>query len=297
MKHILIVGASGLLGRTACEFYIGKGFLVTAFVRNPEKVSDLAAKGVKTIRGNLTDPATIIPALQNVDIVLTAAHALTGRGSNSSELVDLQGHLSLIDAAKKSGVGHFIYTSIEMASPNAPLDFIRTKYAVEQYLAESGLTYTIIRPSAFMEWHAWRFLGQKIVETGKTIIPGNGKAKINPVAIHDVVAATDKIIQFDIYRNQILEISGPGLLSRNEIAEKFAAALGKPCKINHIPVAMLRIMYYLFKPFHPGIARVLEFAIVTENKDSGADPANSVARFGLQPTTLDDFIKKVIKIT
>ncbi len=186
MKNILIVGASGVLGHAAAEHFLQKGYRVIAFVRDPGKVKDLEALGATVIQGDLTRPETFPPALRGVDIVLAAAHALMGRGKNSSEQVDGTGHQQLIDAAKAAGVKHFIYTSAEFAAPDARLDFSRTKHAVEQYLAKSGLPYTIIRPAAFMEWHAYRLLGQKILDSGKVSILGNGKAKVNFIAASDV---------------------------------------------------------------------------------------------------------------
>jgi uncharacterized protein YbjT (DUF2867 family) len=295
MKNILIVGASGVLGHAAAEHFLTKGYRVTAFVRDPGKVKDLEAQGAKLMRGDLTRPETFPPALRGVDIVLAAAHALMGRGNNSSAQVDGTGHQRLIDAAKAAGVKHFMYTSAEFAAADAPLDFSRTKYAVEQYLAKSGLNYTIIRPTAFMEWHAYRLLGQKILDSGKVSILGNGKAKVNFIAVSDVVGAIDRIVEDPQYHDQIIELAGPDSLSRNEVAERFGRASGKPYNVSHVPIGMVKLLRTVMKPFHPGLARVMEFIILTEDQDDVGDPSRTVSRFGLRPTTLDTFISQVIQ--
>jgi uncharacterized protein YbjT (DUF2867 family) len=295
MKNILVVGASGVLGHAAATYFLGKGHRVVAFVRHPEKVRDLAALGATVVRGDLTEPASFKPALEGVEVVITAVHALMGKGKNSSEHVDLLGHQQLIDAAKAADVGHFIYISAEFAAADAALDFSRTKFAVEQYLSRSGLPHTIFRPSAFMEWHAYRLLGQKILDAGKVSILGNGKASVNFIAVRDIVLAIEHIMEKGPQGSRIIELSGPETLSRNAVAERFGKAYGKPFKVGHVPIGMVRFLRAVMKPFHPGLARVMEFTILTEDQDSQADLSHTVAQFGLRPTTLDEFISQQIR--
>jgi uncharacterized protein YbjT (DUF2867 family) len=295
MKNILIVGASGVLGHAAAEHFLQSGQKVTAFVRDPGKVKDLEALGATVVQGDLTRPETFPPALRCVDTVLAAAHALMGRGHNSSARVDGTGHQQLIDAAKVAGVKHFIYTSAEFAGPDARLDFSRTKYAVEEYLKKSGLTFTIIRPTAFMEWHAYRLLGQKILDSGKVSILGNGNARVNFIAVRDIVGAIDRIVEDAQYHDKIIELTGPDSLSRNEVAERFGRAYGKPYKVGHVPIGMVRFLRAVMKPFHPGLARVMDFTILTENQDDAADLSHTVSRFGLLPTSMDTFISQVMQ--
>ncbi len=57
----------------------------------------------------------------------------------------------LIDAAKVAGAKYFIFVSVQGASPDSPLEFFRIKYRTEEYLRASGLNFTILRPSAFMD--------------------------------------------------------------------------------------------------------------------------------------------------
>ena len=90
------------------------------------------------------------------------------KASTRQKRVDDRGHRALIDAARSQGVKRFVYTSALGVSPNHPIDFYRAKYAIEQYLQASGLEHVILRPSAFMEWHAHMFNGKSILEKGRT---------------------------------------------------------------------------------------------------------------------------------
>lgn len=295
MPHLLIIGGTGVLGSAAAAHFLEKGFQVTVFVRNKSKAMGLEKSGALLITGDLTDPATISGIFNGVDLVLTAAHGMLGKGKNKSARVDKAGHLYLIDEAKKAGIRHFIYTSAFSASPDHPVDFFRTKYAVEQYLINSGLSYTILRLPAFMEWHVYNLLGKNIVEKGKTTILGSGKNPANFIAVKDVIAAIGNVALNQTYYNKIITLSGPQNISRNEIAEFFGKALGKKPKIGHAPIGILKIFSVLFQPFHPGIARIMKLSIHTEKSDETMNTRDSIVQFGLTPTTIESFIESVVK--
>ena len=114
------------------------------------------------------------------------------RGRNRFEAVDDAGHRSLVDVAREAGVTRFVYTSALGAAPDHPVDFFRTKWSIEQYLASSGLAYVVLRPSALMEWHAHTFNGKGILDNGRTVVLGTGTKRRNFVAARDVaVIASD----------------------------------------------------------------------------------------------------------
>jgi uncharacterized protein YbjT (DUF2867 family) len=98
-----------------------------------------------------------------------AAHALVGKGDNNPHTVDDAGNPQLIEATKAAGVKHFVFMSVLGAGPDAPVEFFRIKYQTEEYIRASGLSFTIIRPNAFMDLWA-QLIGQPILDQGKTII-------------------------------------------------------------------------------------------------------------------------------
>jgi NADH dehydrogenase len=204
--------------------------------------------------------------------------------------VDEKGHKLLIDEAKKSGVKQFIYTSTVDASPAHPIDFFRTKFIIEQYLANSGLNYSILRLAAFMEWHVYNLLAKTIVEKGKTTIFGKGTNPMNFIAVRDVVAALNKIVLNENYYNKIIPLTGPENISKNEVAELYGKALNSKPKVGHVPGGVLKVLSVLFSPFHPGLARVMKLSAYTENSDQKMDTRESIGKFGLQPTSINEFI-------
>ena len=293
MPHLLIIGGNGVLGSAAANHFLEKGFRVTVFVRNSSRAVSLEKKGAIIVEGDLAKPSTLTGIFTGIDIVLTAAHGMLGMGNNKSEKVDGTGHKSLIEEAQKSGVKHFIYTSVYTASADHPVDFFRTKYFIEQFLIKSGLNYTILQLPAFMEWHVYNLLGKNIVQKGKTTILGRGNTPVNFIAVKDVVAAIDKIILKEEFYNKTIPVAGPQNMTRNEIADLFGKALNIKPKVGHAPVRLLKLFSVLVSPFHPGIARVMKLSIYTENSDETMDPKYSVQQFGLSPTTIEEFIQSV----
>jgi uncharacterized protein YbjT (DUF2867 family) len=106
-------------------------------------------------------------------------------------------------------VRRFVYTSAMFASPDHPVDFLRNKAKVEAHLAASGLSYAILRPSAFMEWHVHNLLGKSLVDSGKATIFGPGANPINFVAADDVAAVAAEMLTIAADVAATLEVGGP----------------------------------------------------------------------------------------
>src|SRR5262245_52841309 len=131
---ILVVGASGSLGRETVQQLLAAGQAVRLLARSPGKLADLAQAGAQVVEGDLLAPDTLTRACAGVQCVFAAAHALAGSGRNTSEQVDDVGHRTLIDAAAKVTLQQFVYVSVMGAAPTHVIDFYRTKYQIEAYL-------------------------------------------------------------------------------------------------------------------------------------------------------------------
>ena len=291
---ILIVGATGYLGRETVRQLLAAGYPVRAAARDPQKADDLAKLGAEVVQADLNEPASLARACQGVDEVLATAHSLLGSGKNNSAQVDGVGHRALIDAAKTAGVKHFVYTSMLGVGPNHPIDFCRTKYQTEGYLKASGLNYTILRPSAFMEWHAHNFLGKGILETGKTSILGGGNNPVNFVAVKDVARFAVLALTDPRAKGQTIEIGGPENFTKNEVAAMYGRISGREPKISHLPVPVMHIMGFVLRPFNEGVSRIMRLGAYENSADMKFDPRQTEERFPVPLTRLEDFIREKV---
>jgi uncharacterized protein YbjT (DUF2867 family) len=260
--------------------------------RNAKRASDLEARGVESILGDLTDAASLQRACAGVDRVFAAAHGALGRGKYRSEAVDDAGHRSLIDAARAAGVSRFVYTSALGAASDHPIDFFRTKWAIEQYLAASGLDYVVVRPSALMEWHAHIFNGKALLEKGRTMILGTGSKRRNFVAARDVAALSARALAGEIPRERRVTVAGPGNYTNDEVAELYARIAGMQPRVAHVPRGAAAAIGVIARPFHPGIARVMRLSSLPDEAFAEACDAPASAGHVIGATSLESFVRE-----
>jgi len=284
---ILIVGANGRLGNVVVPHLLAQGKSIRVMTRNPLGLAHLKQQGAEIVSGDLRDRASLASACQGVEQVLAAAHALDGKGGNNPRTVDDMGNRHLIDAAKAAGVKHFIFVSVQGASPDSPLEFFRIKYRTEEYLQASGLNFTILRPGAYMELWA-QLIGQPIREQGKTTIFGRGKNPINFVSVEDVARFVSIALDDPRARNAVIEVGGPENLTMNQVAEIFERASGRQAKKRHIPLLMMRVMSILMRPLNPAMSRLICNGIYMDTANLRSDTADTACAFGIQLTSLEE---------
>src|SRR5688500_11779801 len=151
---ILGVGATGFLGGEICRRLRLRGDRVRALVRptsDAARVQMLRDRGAELVEGDLKDRASLDAACHGARYVITTASVTrSAQPGDSLRLTDQVGQMALVDAAKAARVEQFIYISY---SGNIEVGHALhdAKRGVERHLRESGLTYTILRPSVFME--------------------------------------------------------------------------------------------------------------------------------------------------
>src|SRR5216683_3294883 len=291
---ILIVGASGHLGSVVAQRLLAQGKAVRAMTRTPLTLAHLKEQGVEIVSGDLRDRASLASSCEGVEQALAAAHALVGKGDNNPQTVDDTGNRQLIDAAKAAGVKYFIFVSVQGASPDSPLEFFRIKYRTEEYLRASGLNFTILRPSAFMELWA-QLIGQPIVEQGKTIIFGRGNNPVNFVAVEDVARFVCIALEDSRARNQVIEVGGPENMTLNQVAETFERTSGRQAKKRHVPLPMMRAMSILMQPVNPALSRQIRAGIYMDTANLCYDMTETSRTFGVQLTPLEELVRRTVK--
>lgn len=290
---ILVVGATGRLGGAVARMLLERGGAVRALARDPARAEDLRRRGAEVVRGDLCDPGSLPRALDGVEGVVAAAHSLLGRGRNTMERVDDAGHRALVDAAREAGVRHFVYTSVLGAAPDHPLDFARAKWRVERHLEASGLGYTILRPSAFMDTHAHQLIGQPFLETGRATLFGRGENPRNFVAVDDVARFAVRALEDPALAGRTVEVGGHDNLTDREVLALYARLAGREPRARHVPAGALRLLSALLRPVHPGLSRVMGWSALNDTRpvDGRFDPSAMVAEFGIEPVRLEDWVR------
>lgn len=292
---ILVVGATGTLGRKVVRTLLASGEEVRAMTRVLAKVDELKALGARPVRANLADPESLEFAVRGARAVVAAAHSILGRGHDSSEAVDDEGHRSLIDAARAAGVDHFIYTSVFQASSDHPLDFWRTKARIERHLQDSGMTYTIVRPTSFMDMHAYQLIGKSVIEGKRAMLTGRGTNPRNFVASEDVAKVVVGALRIPSLRGQTIDVGGPQNLSGHDVVQVFERVSGRKAKVGHVPIRALRILSRAVAPVHPGVSRIMRMAVISETTDQTFDPSVLRTKIPITLTSLESWARSRIQ--
>ena len=226
---ILVAGATGFLGSEICRRLTSRGHRVRALVRatsDPAVREQLAEMGAELAEGDLRDRASLDAAVRGIrTVVSTATTTRTRQEGDSIERTDRDGQLALVDAARAAGAGHFVLVSYSGRIPETdPLT--RAKRAVERRLMESGMTYTIMRPSIFMEVWLSPALGFDWPNARATVY-GNGEKPVSWVSLPDVAELTVRAVDEGAMRNATIEFGGPDALGPLEVVRVFEAAMGR----------------------------------------------------------------------
>lgn len=240
---ILVVGSTGLVGGEVCRRLAARGRPVRAAVRgssDPAKLAALQALGVETVEADLRDPASLLAACRGAEAVIDTVSSMPFAyqpGDNDIATTDRDGAMRLVDAAKAAGVRHFVYVSF---SGNIDLEFpLRdAKRAVEAYLRLSGMGYTILRPSYFMEVWLSPAVGFDAAAAQATLY-GDGTRPISWISLVDVAAFAVEALDHPAARNATLELGGPAALPPEAVVRIFERLSGRTFAVQQVPEAAL----------------------------------------------------------
>ena len=239
---VLVVGATGILGSEICSELSKKGHHVRGVIRptsDKSKVDRLKSMGVEPVEADLKETKSVEMACRGEQAVITTASITFSRQPGDSiETVDAEGQLNLVDAAKREGVRRFVYTSYS-GGISEPCPLTDAKRGVEKRVKASGLEYTILRPTYYMESWLSPSLGFDYANAKATIY-GTGEKGISWISLFDVArfgaASLDKP---EVSLNRTLELGGPKALSPLETVKIFERATGRKFAIQNVPVEAL----------------------------------------------------------
>lgn len=238
---ILVAGATGFLGSEICRQLIAANKHVKGLVRatsDADKVAHLRELGVEIIEGDLKDKGSLENALRGVSTVIsTVSSTLSRQEGDSIQTVDDEGQTNLIDAAINAGITQFIFISFCPMEGEWPLQTAKRK--VEKHLVESGLNYTILQPTYFMEVWLGPALGFDYTNSKATIF-GEGNNKVSWIAIKDVASFAVAALDNPLAQNKVIELGGPQALSPLEAVHIFEAATGNKFELQFVPEEALK---------------------------------------------------------
>lgn len=289
--RVLVVGSTGLVGRQVCRILHDAGHAVRGLARvssDPAVVDALTSAGVEIVIGDLKSPETLTAACEGMDTVVSTATAILSQQSGDSiAAVDMDGQCSLIDRALESGVTRFVYVSVLGHLPDSPI--ATAKERVEHHLHDSGLTYTIVRPSVFME--SW--LSPQVGfdwAGGNVMVYGDGSRPQAWVHTSDVATIVAALAEMPNSAPEEVSVLGPDSLTPNEVITAFENILGHELNVSHLPVELLEAQLAGAQtPSDKSVA-----ALLLRYAAGDPDGVQPNAAMPVSRTTLEEYARRLI---
>jgi len=235
-KYVLVTGATGQQGGAVVQALLAKGHRVRALERNLDspKAKQLASQGVELAAGDFTDPDSLLRAATGVDSV----YAMTTPFESGVDAETAQG-IAMIKAAKQAGVGHLVYSSVGSADQQTGIPHFDSKYAVEQALIASGVSYSISGPAYFMEnlLSPWTLPG---LREGKLSMAMPGDRKLQQTAVADIGAFAVALFERrDQVFGQRFDIASDEL-TNDEVVSILSEVIGREIRYEGFPAETMR---------------------------------------------------------
>lgn len=285
---VLVTGGAGFVGSNIIEQLINDGKSVRAMVHNVDKAKVRLEKfgdKVEIVQGDVTDRDSIPALLKDVSAIIHTVAISMEKSSATYEDVNYQGTINMVDAAVDEGVSRFIFISQNGADSSLPYRFLASKGKAQDYVAQSQLNWTVLRPSAiFGPQDEFFNTFARLVKVTPIIFPlvGGGKAEFQPVSVKDVASAAVKSLNDETTAGKMYELGGPEVLTLGEIEQRVLKALNTSRIMFPAPVWLLRPIVYVMQTVLPGspvTTSLLELLAVPNTT-----PDNGLPELGIEPT-------------
>jgi len=274
VKRVLVAGATGYLGRFVVEELGRRGVAVRALARTPRKLEGLEAPPAEVVPFEVTRPETLRGACDGIDGVFSSLGITRQKDGLTFRDVDYRGNRHLLEEALRAGVRRFVYVSVFGGPQLLRLAIVRAHEDFASELLASDIEARVVRPTGYFS-----DMGEvlEMARRGRVYLIGRGENRVNPIHGADLAVTCADAVEGGGPRE--IDVGGPEVLRYREIAELAFRAIGKPPRITHVPVWMMRSAIAATRPFSTHQAELLAFFTTAMTRE-GVAPATGRRRLG-----------------
>lgn len=295
--RVFLTGATGFVGSHLLRRLLRDGHQVRALVRRRgAKLPDADVTGeVDELEGDVTT-ANLVDALAGCEAVINLVGIIAEQGKQTFRAIHYEGTRNLVNAARNKGLKRFVQMSALGARPGDASPYHTTKFAAEEEVRRSGISWVVLRPSLiFGPGSAFVQQMFDVMRTAPLIrpVPGNGEYRFRPVHVDDVAECFTQALSNSAAIGQTINLVGGEELTLNEIAGEIASCLGIHKTVVHVPIPLMKMAAAFFSvlPITPPVTAV-QIRMLEEG--STADPEPMTRIFGIEPIAFRAGLRKYL---
>lgn len=284
---VIITGGTGFTGKFVVQKFIDDpAFDVSLLVRDGQKAADLGLcrAGVQVYRGSFEETEKLYAAFQGNDILVNIASLGFGHCTE------------ILAAAKKADISKAVFVSTTSVFTKLNPASKSIRLAAEKLIAESGIAYTIVRPTMIFGTKDDRNICRLIKYINKIpILPvaGPGNSLIQPVFVEDLASALYEIVKQDKFDSKAYNISGKTVCTFNELADTISKLLAKKLVKVHVPLGPMLLLFGLYEKVSAS-PKIKAEQLIRLNEDKAFSHEAASQDFGYAPHALEEVLQREI---
>jgi uncharacterized protein YbjT (DUF2867 family) len=235
-ETVVVTGAFSYTGKYVTRLLLARGYNVRTLTSHANRKSEFGAQ-IRVFPYNFDHSERLIEALRGASTLINTYWVRFPKGKTTFE-TGVRNTKALLAAAKTAGVQRIVHVSIANPSLDSALGYYRGKAELEQAIADSGLSYAIVRPTVIfgaedilinnIAWFVRRFpvFG----------IPGDGRYGVRPIYVEDMASLLVRGVESE--KNEVIDAVGPETFTFEELVLKIAGAIGQPARLIHLPAQL-----------------------------------------------------------
>jgi len=296
--RVFVTGGTGFVGNEVIRQLIKADHHVVALVRQGSSEKLPEADGIKTHSGDVMVPETLTEGMRDCDAVIHLVgiiRAFPDKGVTFDRL-HVQATQNVLRAAVDNGISKYLHMSANGARADSEIDYQKTKWQAEQWVRESGLDWTIFRPTVifgaggeFIEQ-----LGDIVRKTPIVPVVGDGQYRLQPVAVEEVARTYVNALEMTDAFHETYHLGGTESYSYDTIFDLIGEALGKDkVRKAHQPVGLAKPIVNQLENFEKFPITSDQLSMLLEGNECDQEPwANA---FKVKPTSFAEGVRKIFQ--
>jgi len=283
---VFVTGATGFVGDEITRELIRAGHSACALVRDRRTplAREALARGLQLHAGNILDAESLRGAMAGIDAVIHLVGIISEVGQSTFENIHTRGVQNVLAAAKMGGVRRFVHMSALGTRPNAAARYHRSKWAAEESVRQSGLDFTIFRPSLIYGPHDhFVNLFAKITRRSPILpIMGSGKSRFEPVFIGSVARAFVTALISPAAIGQTYDLCGSERFTFGEMLDQILTVMARKRWKVRVPLGLARLQARVLEFMFPRLLRRApplnrdQLTMLQEDNVGNGQPANEL---------------------